>query len=329
MNTLDSIPSEILFEIFLKIGESSVGDDGTDLVSCALVNKRWKVVAMPILWRNINLSHASHLKSFIRCIGLSCDQKYLNNFDVRKGKSYVRCISFGYFTSRKLTESTLSYILEECSKIESIKLPKCRQLTKNTLKIISENCSPRLKYISLEDDPISPEFRPKDLRDFFLNCPKLEEICLYNFKYLTNEVIDSMATSCKALKKIALVNCGGLTQSFVDILNRKSSQLKSLVVTNGCLSESAELYNLVDRCDEVFISSTISASSRRHSRAFGRAIFLASGRRNSDEMSHQSFRLSRVKGGQINVDRQSMQNMDLITDFSITALNNVSFSVAI
>src|SRR5271169_5413131 len=52
---IDILPNEIFTQIFeqLYVFESQLGYQG--LFSCLLVNRRWYTIALPLLWKSINI----------------------------------------------------------------------------------------------------------------------------------------------------------------------------------------------------------------------------------------------------------------------------------
>jgi F-box and leucine-rich repeat protein GRR1 len=210
----DNIPSEIIRNILQHL--TSIGD----LVSCALVCKRWSYLALEILWYkpsfNIQALTSNSWLSFFTIIQATQQTTF-------PYASFIRRINLSPLSA--LIEDLHVMALRSCTRLERLTLAGCSKVTDVGLCTLINIVGSELISIDLSD---VHQVTDKTIFEAAASCPNLQGLNLNMCRPqidVTDKSIMSLAESCSNLKRVIMILCIGLVWLLMIHIIDKAKQL--------------------------------------------------------------------------------------------------------
>lgn len=193
------LPPEVLKNIFQKIygnrGNYRSDKNLKDLYSCLLVNKRWCVNVVPILWSAvfypIQTIHIGVITTYLSCLSLEKRKILQNQAGINIPTHYDKT-TFRYATY--LTELNFEKFLKTIFLWSKKNRKPYRNTKRNEiivqylLELFSSNCA-KIKYLAMNNVP-----------NYLLNDDYFDNLKTIDFKLLTEPNIRNCLSNVKELK---------------------------------------------------------------------------------------------------------------------------------
>lgn len=187
----DDIPSEIIQNVLQHLG--SIGD----LVSCALVCKRWSYLALEILWYKPNFSTSVLLSINWLSFFTITQATHQTTFHYA---SFIRRINLSPLST--LIEDLHVMALSSCTRLERLTLAGCSKLTDLGLCTLLHSVGSELISIDLSN---VDQITDATILEAAVSCPNLQGLNLYMSRPqtdITDKSIVTLAESCLNLKRV-------------------------------------------------------------------------------------------------------------------------------
>lgn len=182
-----SLPPELLIAVFSKLTSPK------DLLNCMLVCHKWASHAVGALWHRPLCNSWANFETVVKSIGKEeeQDQKFFHYFDL------VKRLNLSGLSDKVNDGSVHCFV--SCKRIERLTLTNCAKLTDSSVSELLQG-SRHLQALDVSELGSLTDHTMTAIAD---NCPRLQGLNITNCSKVTDESLVAISEKCRQIKRVS------------------------------------------------------------------------------------------------------------------------------
>ncbi|KAJ9629736.1 SCF ubiquitin ligase complex subunit [Taxawa tesnikishii (nom. ined.)] len=222
------LPAELLISVFARLSSTK------DLQSCMLVSRDWARNSVGLLWHRPQTNNWGSVQSVVWSIR-KADKKFAYQDLVKR----LNLSTLG----PQVSDGTIMGMID-CKRIERLTLTNCSKLTDMSLSPLLEG---NRSLVALDVTGLD-QLTDQALNVVADNCLRLQGLNVTGCRKLTDASLVAIAKNCRHLKRIKFNGCAQLTDASVLTVAAHSSHLLEIDLYQLPLLESPSITALLTSC---------------------------------------------------------------------------------